>query len=45
MDNIQNKTGVCGSNPQWPTMSAVLEDISLPELVIELLGADVFSCK
>jgi hypothetical protein len=35
--------GVCGSNLESPTFrekSAVLDDISLRELVIELLGAD-----
>ena len=35
-----HKTEVCGSSPQWPTKSAVLEELPIRELLIMLLGEE-----
>jgi hypothetical protein len=41
MENTStHKTEVCGSSPQWPTKSVVLEELPIRELLMMLLGEE-----
>ena len=41
MENITtHKTEVCGSSPQWPTTSRVLEQLPIRDLLMMLLGEE-----